>query len=305
MEIEIAIEGPVPAISELQGRLKAFLPTIENFQCQNGGNGDIARFILQERVENVDKRLLEISRMVNKLEKDLSLEKRLEFRVRNLAYSEPSAGSSQLQEPFNPIPSITIQPWNPSISKIRDNQTIIIDPHHAFGTGKHPSSCLCLKYMDRFARSDLKDWRLQGREVLDFGCGTGLLAIAAVKMGAKNAIGIEIDHQSVETARRNAALNNLSSEVTIRKGSWEVVREKYDLILANLVPATLFRTGQHIPDRLKAQGKAVVSGFGLNQGKEVEIFFIRSGLIITDRSSLDGWSALVMEKVNQKRRRGL
>ena len=296
MEIEIAIEGPVPAISELKGRLKGFLPTIENLQCQNGGNGDIARFVLQERVENLDNRLLEISRIANELEKNLLLEKRLEFRVRNLAYSEPSTGSSLFKEPFNPIPSITIQPWEPSLRQIKDRYTIIIDPHHAFGTGKHPSSRLCLRYIERFANGELDDWRLQDRDVLDFGCGTGLLAIAAVKMGSKKAVGIEIDHQSARAARRNVELNGLSSKIVIRQGSWEIVPEKYDLILANLVPATLFRTGGHIPSRLIDHGKVVISGFGNNQRRDMERFFMKLGLITKDRSDLEGWNALLMEK---------
>jgi ribosomal protein L11 methyltransferase len=297
MEIEIEISGPSHAISKLHGEIKLFLPGVKNLQGQHGGNDEIARIVLKEKVEDLDNRLLEISRIVNKLEKDLFLEKRLEFRVRNLAYSEPSTGSSLFRDPFNPIPSITIQPWNPSISQVKDSYTIIIDPHHAFGTGKHPTTRLCLKYMDHLAQIESPDWRLQGREVLDFGCGTGLLAIAAVKMGAKKAVGVEIDHQSVETARRNVELNSLDSRITIREGSWEIVHEKYDLILANLVPAAILRTGQHIPNRLKDHGKAVLSGFGNNQRKEVERFFMKLEIITTDRSTLDEWSALLMEKV--------
>jgi len=297
MQIEIEISGPSHAISKLYGEIKPFLQHVKDLQGQHGGDDEISRIVLQEKVENLDNRLLEISRIVNKLEKDLLLEKRLEFRVRNLAYSEPSTGSSQFKEPFNPIPSITIQPWNPSISQVKDSYTIIIDPHHAFGTGKHPTTRLCLKYMDYLAHSVSTDRSLQGREVLDFGCGTGLLAIAAVKMGAKKAVGVEIDHQSVETARRNVDLNGLSSKITIRDGSWEVISEKYDLILANLVPAAILRTGGHIPCRLIENGKVVLSGFGKNRCKEVAIFFKKLGFITTDRSTLDGWSALLMEKV--------
>ena len=138
---------------------------------------------------------------------------------------------------------------------------------------------------------------LQGREVLDFGCGTGLLAIAAVKMGAKKAVGVEIDKQSVETAKRNVELNMLSSKIAIREGSWEVVHEKYDLILANLVPSAILRTGGRIPYRLVNNGKVVLSGFGKNRCQEVERFFMKLGFITTHRSTLEGWSALLMEKV--------
>ena len=119
MQIEIEISGPSHAISKLHGEIIPFLPHVKNLQGQHGGDDVISRIVLQESVEKLDNRLLEISRIVNKLEKDLFLEKRLEFRVRNLAYSEPSTESSQFQEPFNPIPSITIQPWSTSISQIK------------------------------------------------------------------------------------------------------------------------------------------------------------------------------------------
>ena len=120
MQIEIEISGASHAITKLHEEIKSFSPNVKNLQGQHGDD-DISRIVLQERIENLDDTLLKISRIVNKLEKDLSLEKRLEFRVRNLAYSEPSTGSSQFQDPFNPIPSITIQPWNPSISEISLN----------------------------------------------------------------------------------------------------------------------------------------------------------------------------------------
>ena len=125
----------------------------------------------------------------------------------------------------------------------------------------------------------------------------GLLAIVVVKISAKKAVGVEIDHQSAQPARRNVELNGLSSKIVIRQGSWEVVHEKYDLILANLVPAALFRIGGHIPSRMVDNGKMVISGFANNQRIDVEKFFMKLVIISIDGSSLDGWSALLMEKV--------
>jgi ribosomal protein L11 methyltransferase len=78
---------------------------------------------------------------------------------------------------------------------------------------------------------------LRGGNVLDFGCGTGLPAIAAIKMGAKSALGVEIDGPSAEAAEENVKLNPLSRTIKIKEGSWDAVQEKYDLIMANLVLA--------------------------------------------------------------------
>lgn len=131
--------------------------------------------------------------------------------------------------------------------------------------------------------------------MLDFGCGTGLLAIAAVKLGAKRAIGVELDHQSVQTARRNVALNGLTEKIEIREGSWDVLHETYDLILANLVPSALLRIGNHIPLHLKSEGKVVISGFGRPQMSEMGNYFMEFGLIPAAHSSAEGWGLLVME----------
>ena len=295
MKIEITIEGPTQAISELYQKLEDLSPSMETPHWQTEGNEEKARILLLENENNLDDSLLKISRIAKKLEKDIFPMTKFEFRARNLAYSEPSTGSVSFRDPFRPIPSITIQPWHPSLPPIRDSLTIIIDPQHAFGTGRHPSTRLCLEWIDRMAHSEQFDQWLQGRNVLDFGCGTGLLAIAAVKMGAKSAIGIEIDHQSAQTARKNLELNRVSEKVVICEGSWEVVNGKYDLILANLVSSALLRRCRDIPNHLKHQGKVVISGFGHNQNGAMERFFIEQGLVTIDRSSLEGWGVLVME----------
>jgi ribosomal protein L11 methyltransferase len=151
-------------------------------------------------------------------------------------------------------------------------------------------------YLDNRTQNPSLDWRLKGREVLDFGCGTGVLAIAAVKMGAKKALGVEIDPKSVQTAKKNVEINGLTERILIKQGSWEVVEGKYDLILANLVAAALFRAGKYIPSYLKDDGKVVVSGFSTNQQGEIKEFFRKQGLVATDRSSLEDWGAMVLVK---------
>ena len=118
-------------------------------------------------------------------------------------------GACKFMEPFSPTPSITIQPWTPGLVQPTDPRTIILDPLHAFGTGKHPTTLLCLRIMNRLANDTSRTQAFKGAKVLDFGCGTGLLAIAAVKMGAQEAVGIEIDPPSVLAAKRNVvAVNN-------------------------------------------------------------------------------------------------
>ena len=146
---------------------------------------------------------------------------------------------------------------------------------------------LCLQFLDCAAQSAPHEGEGKGGDVLDFGCGTGLLAIAAVTLGARQALGVEIDHQSVQTARKNVALNRLDHKIDIRKGSWNEVHGKFDLVLANLVPSVLLRTGQNIPNHLKNGGRAVIAGFGRNQMNDMERFFMDAGLLTQKRMTLD------------------
>jgi len=287
MKIEIAIEGPLETVLALQQRLPKASGQLDQ------GVGDApkrARLILVEEDDRVNQVLIRISGIA---ERELHHAEALEFRVRNLAYTEPSPWCESLREPFQPVPSLTVQPWSPSVSPADDRHTILLDSNLAFGTGRHPTTELCLKAIHDLSRGP---WGLSGRSVLDFGCGTALLAIAAVKWGASRCQGVEIDPEAAATAKKNVILNGLSERIVISQGSWEAVEGKVDLILANLVPSVLLRTGSEIPGHLAEEGRAVVSGFGRNQCQEMEDFFARLGLRSTERLDRDGWIALVMQR---------
>ena len=291
MQFEITIEGTFRDVSKLSTNLRLFSPLIKKIPWHNDKNTERGRIIILESEEQLlDNKLQKISSIANETRKTLSLKSEFHMRVRNLAYSEPSSGSSQFMEPFSPIPSMNIQPWTPDLIQPTDPHTIVLDPNHAFGTGKHPTTRLCLRIMDLISNGS-RAHTLKGTRVLDFGCGTGLLAIAAVKMGAQEAVGVEIDRSSVQAARTNVNLNHLSGRIKIREGSWEVVHEKYDFIFANLVVAALLRTGKHIPDHLTQTGTVVISGFGESQMSDIKCFFEDKGLTISKQSTLERWGA--------------
>lgn len=293
MKIEITIEGPRSVILMLHEALERFSPVLDR---DDGREGHKTRVRLFETTRSVDERLLDLSSIMRGLKKSLALTEDLEIRVRNLAYCEPPGASERLREQFRPVPGITIQPWHSGLSGNEGSSTIFLHHKKAFGTGRHPSTRLCLESISRLARGERAPWKLEGRSVLDFGCGTGLLAVAAVKMGAACALGVEVDKEAAATAQRNVALNGLSEKIVIRRGSWESVRGEYDLILANVVASVLMRKGAEIPKHLKETGIAVISGFGINQAGDMAQFFHSLGLETAERPSLDGWAALVMEK---------
>ncbi len=295
MEFEIAIEGPTQAIKELSRLLEGVTLRPGNVPPLEPDSLPLESICIREpSPESVDRRLLALSALIDKVEAEGDLRDCLKLRVRNLAYSEPPSGSEHFLVPFNPIPSLTIQPWSSEHIHRFDEHTIFLDPHNAFGTGKHPTTRLCLEILASLAPTNHCERPFAEWSVLDFGCGTGILAIAALKLGAKEVLGVEIDAQSVKTALKNTRLNRLSQRIQIEQGSWDRVGGAYELILANVVPSVLFRMDDAISSHLKKGGLAVVSGFGENLLEEMTRFFSGMGLIMLNRFSLEGWGALLM-----------
>ncbi|HZX13143.1 MAG TPA: 50S ribosomal protein L11 methyltransferase, partial [Thermodesulfobacteriota bacterium] len=118
-------------------------------------------------------------------------------------------------------------PWEEYLPK-EGERVIEINPSMAFGTGHHETTRLCIQAMEEIIENG------KVKNVLDVGCGSGILAISAVKLGAYEAIGLDIDPVAVEEARRNIARNSVSHKVKLLCGYLEGVKGKYDLIVANI-----------------------------------------------------------------------
>lgn len=300
MAFEIVIEGPQTLILELHrsvpGSAFAEKPTAP-FADENR---DWARItVLETDEDRLNARLIELSDRISGAERGAGVSRNtIEIRVRNLAYSEPYTGSGEFAEPFDPIPSLTVQPWRSGIEEPDGSKVMILDAPHAFGTGKHPTTRLCLRFLEKMASAEEQGSGLHDFGVLDFGCGTGILAMAAVKLGAARAVGVEIDPDAAAAAGRNAALNRLADRVLIRQGSWEAAPECFDLIVANVVAGVLFKVAGEIPAHLSRRGRAVVSGFGERQGDEIARVLEGCGMLLCEKITLEGWCALSFVKSN-------
>src|SRR5690606_34319428 len=107
-----------------------------------------------------------------------------------------------------------IVPWNhdlPAEAGAADAAVVRLDPGLAFGSGTHPTTSLCLQWLDALAARG----ELQGREVLDFGCGSGILALAALKLGAARAVGVDNDPQALTATRDNAQRNGVDAALDV------------------------------------------------------------------------------------------
>lgn len=163
-----------------------------------------------------------------------------------------------------------------------------IDAATAFGTGEHPTTRTCLEALDRLAKQ-----RRLGR-VLDLGTGSGLLAIAANRLGAKRVLALDIDTESVAVAKRHARLNHAIVRVARADGYPAGRRARYDLVLANILAGPLTRMAPGLARVLAPGGRAIVSGLLTHQERSVLAAHRRVGLRLLGRRSRDGWTTLVL-----------
>ena len=168
-----------------------------------------------------------------------------------------------------------------------------LNPGLTFGTGSHASTQLCLE--------GVEEHTVPGRDVLDLGCGSGILSIAALCLGAKSAIAVDIDPKAVGVAYENAALNGIGEDrYTVRAGNVlsdrslaaELARKRYHLVLANIVADVIIPLAPQVPGLLEEDGVFLCSGIIDTRAREVEEALKRAGLTVTKKREKNGWAAL-------------
>lgn len=173
-----------------------------------------------------------------------------------------------------------------------EDVVIALDPGMAFGTGLHPTTRLCLAALEPLA----EDGRLDGARVLDVGCGSGILAIAAIRLGAANALGVDTDPIAIEATLANARRNRLGRRLRARQGSIPTGEPSFDLVLANLIAGVLVPLAPGLSTELRPGGSLVASGIFVDREAEVLTAFEAAGLDPTDRSVDGDWIALTCRR---------
>ena len=138
---------------------------------------------------------------------------------------------------------------------------IILDPGLAFGTGDHPTTALCLAW--------LSEQPLAGKTVLDYGCGSGILAIAALRLGAASACAVDMDATALEVTRANAARNDIHCGLEIMHADRLPARFQADMVVANIFSGTLMELAAEITSRVRPGGMLALSGLLAGQEEEV------------------------------------
>jgi ribosomal protein L11 methyltransferase len=161
-----------------------------------------------------------------------------------------------------------------------DSVNLLLDPGLAFGTGTHPTTALCLEWLD--------GQPLQGCEVLDFGCGSGILAIAALLLGAKHAVGTDIDVQALEASRDNAGRNGIAEPSFPLYLPEDLPAEPADVLVANILAGPLVSLAPQLSTLVKPGGRLALSGILAEQGEEVAAAYA-ADFDLDPIANRDGW----------------
>lgn len=236
--------------------------------------------------------LWRLSRVVALFEPDGDIAERIAVALRETGIEEaPDIDITEVaeqdwvrltQSQFDPI-RITDRLWIvPSWHSAPDPAAINLelDPGLAFGTGSHPTTHLCLEW--------LCDTVQGGERVLDYGCGSGILALAAAKLGARDVLGVDIDERAIEAATDNAARNNVGLRLAL---STHALNETFDIVVANILTNPLCVLAPLLAARVAAGGRIALSGVLASQAAQVIAAYAPQVALVVG-ATRDGWVRL-------------
>ncbi|WP_017728411.1 50S ribosomal protein L11 methyltransferase [Halalkalibacterium ligniniphilum] len=185
--------------------------------------------------------------------------------------------------------SITITPTWEEYEPQPGETVIELDPGMAFGTGTHPTTVLCIQSLEKVMKG--------GERVVDVGTGSGVLSIAAAKLGATEVLGLDLDEVAVKSAQMNVKLNKAQDVVTVRQNHLlESVKGPYDLVVANILAEVIVRFVDDAAAVLKAGGIFITSGIIKRKKEEVKDTLLQHDFEIEEVVEMEDWVAIIARK---------
>lgn len=221
---------------------------------------------------------------------------RLEYELKNVREEDWANNWKQYFKPLCIGDKILVKPSWESVEPNEKRTVLEIDPASSFGTGQHNTTQLCLELLEKYIKP--------GDSLLDLGCGSGILSIGAILLGAEKACAVDIDENSVKIAEENALKNNISkekytalcgniiSDIALR----EQIGNGFDVVCANIVADVLVAMSPLFEDFLKDKGILVVSGIIDSRKDEVLNVIKERGFELLETSEKEDWSAAAFKK---------
>lgn len=205
-----------------------------------------------------------------------------EISVRGVSEEDWADSWKKYYKPIKTGKRVVIVPVWEDYAPADGEVTVLMDPGMAFGTGTHETTRLCAALLEEFVHG--------GENVLDVGCGSGILAITAAKLGAERAFACDIDPQSVKVARENTELNKTAQvSCAVSDLFRSVPEERYDVIVANIVADIIIRLAPDAPRFIAEDGVMIVSGIICERADEVKSALGAAGFVPVREETENGW----------------
>ncbi len=218
----------------------------------------------------------------------------LDILTENMKDEDWSENWKQYFKPLEIGKRVLVVPeWETDVPQ-NDRVKFLINPGMSFGTGSHESTKMCIEEIEKYVK--------QGDRVLDLGCGSGILSVITLLLGAGDATAVDIDPMAVEVAYSNLALNGLPREIyhgydgdiTTDKGLYAKLAEnKYEIVLANIVADVIIALSGFVKDFMKEDGVFICSGIIIDRKDEVVVALENAGLKVKEVRTMGEWAAVV------------
>ena len=182
--------------------------------------------------------------------------------------------------------SFVVRPTWETFDAKDDDKVIVLDPGQAFGTGDHPTTRMCLAL--------LEEADVQGRQILDIGCGSGVLSIGAILLGAKEVVAVDIDPLAIEVTKENATVNNVSFRAFVSDGMPDEFLDSVnapDVVLSNIISAAIIRITPEVAAVIRPGGRWIVSGILNANWDDVLEVAETNGFKVEQKLEEDDWVA--------------
>ncbi|MEK4663243.1 50S ribosomal protein L11 methyltransferase [Priestia sp. FSL H7-0729] len=221
------------------------------------------------------------------------------YETRTVDENDWATAWKQYFKPVRVSERLTIKPtWEEYTPESPDEKIIELDPGMAFGTGTHPTTSLCLRTLETVIQG--------GEEVIDVGTGSGILAIGAIKLGAKHVLALDLDPVAVISARENVELNGLEQQITVKESDLLSVLGNQDpalgvqlpvkVVVANILAEIILLFVDNVYNALEPGGTYIVSGIWKNKEQVVHDALVASGFEVSAIHRDEDWLAFVARK---------
>jgi ribosomal protein L11 methyltransferase len=183
---------------------------------------------------------------------------------------------------------IITPPWE-KYKCLENEKLIIINPSMAFGTGHHETTKVCISYIEKMVKNEGIN------SLLDVGCGSAILSIAAIKLGIKQAVAFDIDPIAIKEANENKSRNSVGDTIRTYCGPIQCVKGIYDIVVANISVEAILMMKSELKSRLNKNGRLILSGIPVMRMEELERGIVDAGFDIIDRQIDGEWVGMFLK----------